>query len=322
MNSIKRRLGRAFTLIELVVVIVILGILAAIAAFAYASFIDRSRQNAVDRTADQVAKAVAGSSAAEDLRPLDLLDTAPWAGDADKRYTITSAAGVVTVTGPEGHTACVVYTAADGPGSRGEVQNGCEARTTTPAPGDDDNNGGGSAPVIVTPPAGGGTGGGTSGAVVAKACTDLANNPASTLKANGEYTTDSILGRICLPYDETNSVISGTGTPDSSFTIFAIRPGQQAPNCVIHWCAVGLGVNVESNGTWEVDVNQGMYSDYRYNEKINALFPHSKDHFGMPHGQPGETYLVLQPYDPGFLGPDSPYCPESYGSTDWDDNCA
>lgn len=136
---LKIKYPRAFTLIELVVVIVILGILAAIGAFAYQNFIDSSRQKAVDLTAEQVAKSVAGKSAAEKRPPSEVIAEAPWEGDLDDSYRVTTQGGVVTVTGASGHTACVEYAPEDGPGTRGDVKHGCK-------PADDTAAGSGSSP--------------------------------------------------------------------------------------------------------------------------------------------------------------------------------
>ena len=61
----RQRMGRAFTLIELIVVIVIIGILVAVASVAYSSVVSNSRKKAVEASATQVAKVIAGESAAQ-----------------------------------------------------------------------------------------------------------------------------------------------------------------------------------------------------------------------------------------------------------------
>lgn len=54
---------KAFTLIELIIVIVILGILAGIAYVSYATFVDNSKDTAVEQTAESLARQVKALSA-------------------------------------------------------------------------------------------------------------------------------------------------------------------------------------------------------------------------------------------------------------------
>ena len=59
--------AKAFTLIELIVVIVIIGILVAIAAVAYNAIIDNAKKSGAETSAAQVAKVIAGESAASQV---------------------------------------------------------------------------------------------------------------------------------------------------------------------------------------------------------------------------------------------------------------
>jgi type IV pilus assembly protein PilE len=115
---------KAFTLIELIIVIVILGILAGIAYVSYATFVDNSKDTAVEQTAESLARQVKALSAfdqggapqpwvnyvAESMSDINTATVSVFAADQTIDGTSMTAVGVVgTVpTGAEASTAFIV----------------------------------------------------------------------------------------------------------------------------------------------------------------------------------------------------------------------